>query len=388
MTEQFYVGYFDDLHPDPSVNFELNRWINYLGDSALEDFRPILPRLKDFQSYQQEFYALAEKALAEGRKINAAFYFRSAEFYMKESDPDKKPTRQKFLDLVREHYGIKNSQYFSIPYDDGTQKGMLPAYRLTPTKPKGTIVMFGGADSYIEEFLPINLVLKDAGYDVVCFEGPGQGGALIDSKLRLTKDWHKPVKTVLDYFKLNNVTLWGISLGGMLVLRAAAFESRVSQVVCDDISFSSFDAFLSKQKPTGRSITRFLMNIKASGLINAAMKKAMRESMTMDWAISQFSYIIGAKSPYDLIDKVRSLQTGDISHLITQDVLLMAGTEDTMVPLDQFYRQIEALKNVRSLTARMFTRAEHAQNHCQIGNLNLQLDFVINWLDNTKTSIG
>jgi pimeloyl-ACP methyl ester carboxylesterase len=380
MAEQFYVGYFDDLHPDPSVNFELNRWINYLGDSALEDFRPILPKLKDFSSYRQEFYALAQKALSEGRKINAAFYFRSAEFYMPEGDPDKKATRQKFLDLVREHYGIKESQYFSIPYDDGTQKGMLPAYRLTPAKPKGIIVMFGGADSYIEEFLPTNLVLKDAGYDVICFEGPGQGGALIDSKLRLTKDWNKPVKTVLDYFKLNDVTLWGISLGGTLVLRAAALEPRVSRVVCDDISFNVFDSFLSKLTPSGRSITKFLMNIKASGLINAAMKKAMRESMTMDWSINQFSYIMGAKSPYELIDKVKSLQTGDISHLITQDVLLLAGAEDTMIPLDQFYRQIEALKNVRSLTARLFTRAEHAQNHCQIGNLSLKMNFVINWL--------
>jgi alpha-beta hydrolase superfamily lysophospholipase len=48
------------------------------------------------------------------------------------------------------------------------------------------VVIFGGFDSYVEEFLPLMLAFAHAGYQVVCFEGPGQGGALADAGLVLT----------------------------------------------------------------------------------------------------------------------------------------------------------------------------------------------------------
>jgi hypothetical protein len=82
-----HVGYDDHLHPVSAVNFQMNRWINYLGDSALDEFRAIAPRLTDFPSYRREFLAIAEKALAEGRKLHAAYFFRSAEFFMWRNDP-------------------------------------------------------------------------------------------------------------------------------------------------------------------------------------------------------------------------------------------------------------------------------------------------------------
>jgi hypothetical protein len=83
------------------------------------------------------------------------------------------------------------------------------------------------------------------------------------------------------------------------------------------------------------------------------------------------------------VQKLASFNTKDISHLLDQDVLLMAGTEDFAIPLIQFYQQIEELKNVRSLSARLFTRAEQAQSHCQVGNLELAVDFITNWIDFT-----
>jgi hypothetical protein len=39
------------------------------------------------------------------------------------------------------------------------------------------------------------------------------------------------------------------------------------------------------------------------------------------------------------------------------------------------------LWNARSITARVFTAAEHASNHCQIGNVGLGLDVIRAWLD-------
>ena len=66
--------------------------------------------------------------------------------------------------------------------------------------------------------------------------------------------------------------------------------------------------------------------------------------------------------------------------LITQDVLLLAGSQDHYVPINLLYKQMKVLKNVRSLTCRIFTEKEHAASHCQLGNEKLALDFIINWM--------
>ena len=44
----------------------------------------------------------------------------------------------------------------------------------------------------------------------------------------------------------------------------------------------------------------------------------------------------------------------------------MGAQEDLIVPVEQFYSQVSDLKNVRSLTAQLFTRADHARLADQI----------------------
>lgn len=51
------------------------------------------------------------------------------------------------------------------------------------------------------------------------------------------------------------------------------------------------------------------------------------------------------------------------------------------VPIKQFTNQISALTKVRSLTARMFTSEESADAHCQIGNLGLATEVILNWIN-------
>ena len=81
------------------------------------------------------------------------------------------------------------------------------------------------------------------------------------------------------------------------------------------------------------------------------------------------------------IQAFRQFETADVSASITQDVLLLAGSEDHYIPLEQLNDQIIMLKNAHSITARLFTRGENAQNHCQIGNYGLALRTIVNWLD-------
>ncbi len=381
---KFPYGYYDDLHPDIGVNFQMNRWISYLGNEALEDMREIAPTLKDYPSYVQAFLTLGDKALKQGRELHAAYYYRSAEFFMWSNDPRKKPTRDRFLQLALEWWGIKDSDRFVIPCEHDSYVFYLPAYRFTPDQPKGTLVIFGGSDSCIEEFFPILMVLVERGYDIVLFEGPGQGRVLAEQQIPLIPDWHKPVKAVLDYFKLEDVTLIGISMGGYMVLETAAFEPRVKRAIAWDVLFNSYNLWLGKLEPAERVLVKLLLRLQAASILNALMGQAMKKSMVVDWGVHQSMYLLGVKTPFEYLQKLKIFNKGDYFHLIKQDVLLMAGTEDFGIPVEQFYRQIEALKNVRSLTARLFTREEQAQNHCQVGNLELALDVIVNWIEFTS----
>ena len=87
------------------------------------------------------------------------------------------------------------------------------------------------------------------------------------------------------------------------------------------------------------------------------------------------------KTPYQYIREVMKYNTRTISPLITQDFLLMAGTRDHFIPTEMFFKQARALTNVRSLTCRLFTEAESAQSHCQVGNIELALSFIVSWMD-------
>jgi len=76
-----------------------------------------------------------------------------------------------------------------------------------------------------------------------------------------------------------------------------------------------------------------------------------------------------------------SYRTQEISPPVRQDVLLLAGAEDHYIRAHQVYDQAARLTNARSVTTRMFSRAESAQAHCQIGNLPLAIQAVTDWLD-------
>ena len=378
---QFPAGYHR-LHPDVSLNFQMNRFYNWVGETRmLAEMREVAARIADYTDFTREFLALAERALTNGRCLEGAVYLRAAEFFMLPTDSAKRPTRERFLQLVKEHYGVAESDHSSIPYEGGA----LSAYRFTPPAPTGTIVVFGGFDSYIEELFAVMFALRDAGYDVIAFDGPGQGTALEDFNLPMTHEWERPVQVVLDYFDVDNVSLLGFSLGGELAIRAAAYEPRVRRVVADDVLTDFSEVVLRQVSPVVRFTLTALLKIHAAPVVSALVRRAMQRSLVIEWGVQQGMHVTRSRSPYEFLRNVRSLRTAAVSARVTQDVLLMAGEEDHYVPLHQFHDQIKTLTNVRSLTARLFTRAEHAQNHCQIGNLALSLQVIVGWLDATIT---
>jgi pimeloyl-ACP methyl ester carboxylesterase len=380
LTPSFPVGYYD-LHPDISINFQLNRFYGWVGDdSMLTEMREAtvgVTGVDDYPTFTKAFLDLGDRALARHETLKGAYYLRLAEFFLFTEDPRKLPTRQRFVDLILDHFQIPSSACSRIPFESG----WLPAYRLTPAQPKGTLVVFGGFDSYIEEWLPAALVFRDAGYDTILFEGPGQGAALELAHLTMSHEWEKPVKAVLDFFRLDAVTLMGFSLGGGLVIRAGAFEPRVRRVIAYDIMTNGLECFLRPLPLPAQKELLDWIDTGNEGAVDKFFADAMAKSLLLDWMVKLAIHNTGAKTTYEMMKHYQKYETASISSQLTQDVLLMAGAEDHYVPVHQLPDQIATLTHVRSLTARLFTRAEQAQNHCQVGNMGLAFRIMIDWME-------
>ena len=227
--------------------------------------------------------------------------------------------------------------------------------------------------------MPILLEWRAQGLDVIAFDGPGQGAALHEG-IPMTSDWHQPVGAVLDYFELDDVALLGFSLGGGLAIRAAARERRVTRVVALDIC-SNFYGMIGK---VGLPEIEKNLNYLPPPVVNAAAERLRRSSEFVEWFVGFGSRVMGASSAYDYFRALRTFRTDDVSALVTQHVLLLAGAGDHLVPLEQLGEQIRSLTCAKSLTARTFTYEEQGQNHCQIGNVGLVAKVVVDWLDSLE----
>ena len=171
-TDDFPVG-FEQLHPDVSINFQLNRLHNFCNDPVmLQQLRDAAVRIRDFRTLIDELVPLAERAEEEGELLRAAMYYRGAEFVAPVSDPRKGMWRRRFRELAISFYGIPDDAHSWVPFGDIE----LSAYRFAPKGPsRGTVVMMNGFDGYLEEFMRLFLVFREVGYEVIAFDGPGHG---------------------------------------------------------------------------------------------------------------------------------------------------------------------------------------------------------------------
>ena len=387
----FPVGY-REFHPDPSINFELNRWLSALPEDELLAAAPHIVTLADWKTVMLELAERAERDAASepgspramARTRAAAFYYRAVEFFLDPADPDKDRVYRRFVELFDRTVVSQRHRRDHVPFDGG----FLPAIVIDardaarPDGPaRGTLLLHGGFDSLQEELFDWGLFFAEGGWNVVLFEGPGQGAALRDHGLVMKPDWERPVAAVLDHFGIERAAILGISLGGYLAPRAAAFEPRLDRVIVCDILDDFFDCFTAR---AGEPMTRALVAMLDTGArpeANAAMERVVSESPATRWAIHHGMHVSGAADPYEFLQWLRSMSTAAFSDRVTQDVLLLAGTGDHIVPFHQLWRQARNLTNARSLTLRVFTAREHAQNHCQVGNVGLALEVVREWLD-------
>ncbi|MCD7884439.1 MAG: alpha/beta fold hydrolase [Lachnospiraceae bacterium] len=371
------------LNDEANFNYQLNRVINWDG-GRLEDIQKISGKIKNSADWKRELIALGNEAMEEKRFENAIAYYRMSEFFMYDGDPDKKKYYEKATALFYEYY----ADYFEgenprirrleVPYE-GVK---LPVMHVEPEREsRGTLLLHGGNDSYFEEFLFSLLYLQEKGFEVYLFEGPGQGGVIRTQGMHFTHEWEKPVKAVLDFFNLSDVTIIGVSLGGYLAPRAAAFDKRITKVVAWSVFPSFLDVIIGGQSPALRKMFYLLMKLHAKGIINLIFNMKAKKEPMIDWGLKHGMYAYETDSAYGYAKKLADYSLEPIADKVTQDLLILGASRDHFIDYHMIGREIDMFTNVRSLTFRLFTEKEEAENHCNVGNGKLALDTICRWLE-------
>ena len=208
------------------------------------------------------------------------------------------------------------------------------------------------------------------------FDGPGQGNARRKYGLTFDYRWEKPVAAVLDFFKLDNVTLLGISLGGYLCLRAAAFEPRINRIIANSVAYDHMQIPPVLLQPVVK-----LFYFKFRNFTNNASWKQIKQGGRQSWYLRNLMYMTGVEQPIEGIDIVSQMTADKLyCEKITQDVLILTSRDDHFVPFKMHKKQIQALTNAGSVTGKIFYKDSSAANHCQVGNIGLALETMLEWI--------
>lgn len=367
---------------DEQFDLQLNRFTHPELDPSVEnDLAEVVPRLHTARDWYPRWSEFARRREAAGDHAIASGYWGAAAFY----EPlDSETKRMAVAGCRREFYAGWDGPELErreVPYAGAS----LPVLRIRTAveHPAEPLLLFGGFDSYMEEMATWSRALGDCGRDIVIFDGPGQGTALMRG-LVMPLAWERPVGAVLDALGIERCAAMGMSLGGLLVMRAAAFEPRITRAVAMDVFYRMFDALeIRLPRPAGAALEA-LVRHRTSGVLDAAVSRMAARDHDMAWKLQQALAITGTDSPHELLYELERWSFAGLGPLVRQDVLLFAGERDQYVPLRRLGQVARELVNANSVTTRVFTDAEHAAEHCQVGNLPLAFGVVRAWLDETE----
>jgi len=394
------------LFDDASFSFEALRAAGFANYSGA-DIGEVVATAQaipdgDEASWHREWKATAErveelgrKSLADGHRVSAreallraSNYYRTAEFYRRD-DPARDPEVTLLSARSRDAFVTAMSLFefgfeqVSVPYERTTLPGYL--YRVDDSRqPRPTIVYNNGYDSTLEEsYFAIAAAALSRGYNVLAFDGPGQGGALRQQGLVFRPDWEAVITPVIDYALTrqeiadDRITLFGYSMGGYLVARAAAFDSRVAALILDDGLYDFHAAMVNKLPP-------FLGEWIDKGRDDVALP-VMELLMSIDtearWALRNGKWVMGVDSIADVPRAFKGYTLAGVADRITAPALVLDPDNDQFLK-GQPQRAAEAMVN-SDTTLVTLKESEGAGEHCHVGAMSRLHQTIFDWLDDT-----
>jgi alpha-beta hydrolase superfamily lysophospholipase len=332
-----------------------------------------------------------EASLAAGHEISAhaAFlrasnYFRGAYIFLMGPARDPRLTtayrrqRAAFERAMTTRPGWGES--VAIPYEGRALRGLF--FAVPADGPRPTVILNGGYDSTAEEaYFYSGPAALARGYNVLCFDGPGQGAALIEDGMVFRPDWENVIAPVLAYLGQRRevdpkrVGLMGLSFGGYLAPRAASGNPALAACIADPGQLSLLEevrtrlpSFLRRQLPEGNPWVHKAID----GLLTMRLKKP-----TAGWALRRCLWVHGVERPIDYLRLTAQYTNIDRVEQISCPTLICSAEGDEIgATASRLYDLLECPK-----ASQRFGAAEGAGAHCEAGARLLFNQRVFDWLD-------
>lgn len=378
---------------NPDMDFYL-MWIlgyqAYRGSSIGEVFYAA-SRIneKDLSSWVNEWSALAEHletgaaaAFAGGRTTTAvesylrAFTcYRFASVGVLFSDPRCRHLVRRFESCFARAAALLKLERVNIPFEGKALPGYFWRSAIAqPREKRPTIIVMGGGESYNEDLYFFGGAEGiQRGYNVLMVDLPGQGATAFDG-LHYRADVEVPIRTAIDWLidqpevDPQRIAIYGVSLGGYISLRAAAFDRRI-RACAVSTPILDFHRLMVSALPQVLRLN--------SSLLDAAAQLGRFFDPAMVLTIRRTVWQMGVDRISEALDRVRSWTVD--ARLIDCPVLCILGEgEDPgfKVETEECYALLKGPKQLR-----VYTAAEGADAHCQVNNLRLAHHNVYDWLN-------
>lgn len=385
---------------DESFSFETLRAVGYTayGGADIGEVMATAARITpgDPESWYSEWRALADRiaaiaddCAAKGHAVSASSaylrasnYYRTAEFFLRDdpaNDPRVADASARAIETFRAAPEIQaHWRRVCIPYE-GVE---LHGYYLNVSGDEAgpTLLAHGGYDSTVEEmFFAVGAAAHRHGWNCLIFEGPGQGSALRIDKLPFRYDWEAVVTPVVDVAVAlrgvdpERIALLGMSMGGYLAPRAAAFEQRISACIAYDGVFTMAAALPEPHQQPEQRVTA----------LQSLMTHRAAAPSSLRWMLSNGLWTLGVSTAQELIDEFSKYDLTDVADKIACPTLVCEAENDQFFS-GQPQMLYDALRCKKTLLK--FTAAEGAEEHCHEGALTLFHQRMFDWLDETLVS--
>lgn len=274
----------------------------------------------------------------------------------------------------------------TIPAGNFSTIGIFYAYEETAinTQPRPTLLVGNGYDAAQEDsFHTIGAAALERGWNVMTYEGPGQPTVRREQDIGFIYDWERVVTPAVDYLAsrpdvdMSRLALMGISLGGYLAGRAAAFEPRVKAVILDDGILDAQAGFFSQFGPQAISIFETGNQTYFDAIIDAAVINNSSATSAARWGIEQGLWSFKTHSTYDFLERTGLYTVANLTdRLQDRPVWIGNAADDVMFP-----GQALALANALGGNATLVNFTGPASYHCEVGASEQANREIFGWLN-------
>jgi pimeloyl-ACP methyl ester carboxylesterase len=329
----------------------------------------------EVEKQASDFLKKSIRSGARDTYLRASMYWRAAEYYGFFSEPGRRKHYESSARCFREAAGLTdlNWEMLEIPFQDIE----LPGYFFSPSdgdKPRPTLMLLSGFDGTMEEgYFGMGSYALEEGCNVMMFEGPGQAAMChLYPDRPFMPDFEKPVSAAVDYalsradVDSDRLALFGLSLGGYFAARGALHDKRIKACILDSPIVNMHDYF------SGSPLYNLIE-------LPESEYEAVKQAMPLfRWAVETFGRRFGASTIAGIFEKMEAFNIEGQEKGITCATLSLIGEgegQEAIKQTDQFYQNVSGPR-----TKRIFTAAEGADAHCQVGNLPLACSEALAWL--------